>query len=359
MRLSCLREVMRARDLAAVVLVGMFPEKEGHITYFSGYRVWTPPWPTSSTLTGAGFSFALITSSEAELLVMRLDPSRDYRPFRTIASSDLIEAVGSRIDELKWSSCRIGLVGSDILPHPLSRRLPPSADVVDLDSDVYRWRAQKDKFERQVLGDGAAIAVRAIEAGRSSTRSGGSNRTIAAAIIGKAIELGADHVLRCRVRSGTETGLVTWPYASGRELHSGDFVQVDLVGIHRNYVFDVSRVWVAGTETSLQADAIHCAEQLTSSLIDKLRPGIPISTAAMHWRQANDLPTAYRAELDGHSIGIDVVEPPWIGPSELSCLQEGMVLCVEPSIIFGCGHVLKVEEMILVSEQGNVVLSTH
>ena len=99
------------------------------------------------------------------------------------------------------------------------------------------------------------------------------------------------------------------------------------------------------------------AERLTRSLIGCLRPGHSIATAVERWRQIDDVPSKYVAILEGHSIGIDVVEPPWISPSEPFCLKEGMVFCVEPSIQFDEGQTLKVEESILIKSDGNVVLS--
>lgn len=52
----------------------------------------------------------------------------------------------------------------------------------------FRWRAQKDEFERQILAEGAALAAKTIEAGRT-TRPSRLNRDIAAAVISEAIGL--------------------------------------------------------------------------------------------------------------------------------------------------------------------------
>jgi Xaa-Pro aminopeptidase len=356
-RVARVRQVMRDQALAGVLLVGVFPEKEGHVAYLTGYRIWTPLWPSSDALTGAGFSFVLVTASEVELFATRLDPTSKCDLIRATECNNLLAAVGSRISDLLRSTPRMGVAGLDILPYPLSPRLPSAHNLVDLDSELFRWRAQKDDFERQILAEGAALAARAIEAGRSATRPTRLNRDIAAAVISAAIGLGAQHILRCRVRSGGETGVVRWPYASDRELLRGDFVQVDLVGIHKNYVFDVSRAWIVGTGDSNQLDAIGRAEQLTQSLVKCLRPDLSIAAAVDAWRLTNDLAPTYEAIVDGHSIGLDVVEPPWITLSEPFCLKEGMVFCVEPSVKFDGGQALKVEETVLIKKEENVILS--
>ena len=150
-RLARVRQVIRNQGLAAVLLVSVFPEKEGHVAYLTGYRIWTPLWPSSDVLTGAGFSFCLVTASEVELFATRLDPAIEYSSLKATGCNNLLEAVGSRIAEFAGSKARLGVVGRDILPDPLSRRLPPADDVVDLDSEMYAWRAQKDDFEQQVL----------------------------------------------------------------------------------------------------------------------------------------------------------------------------------------------------------------
>lgn len=356
-RLERLWQVMRERELAAVLLVGVFPEKEGHVAYLTGFRIWTPQWPTGAGLTGAGFSFVIVTLEMAELFATRVEQNRLMPFLRAVASDDLFDAVATRLDALAGPNTLVGVAGLDILPYPLARRLSLSERAVDLGAEMFEWRLHKSNREQEILAEGARLAVGAIDAAVKATRPGRNNQHIAAAAVGRALELGAEHVLRCRLRSGNETGVVRWPYASDRELVAGDFVQIDLVGIHKGYLFDVSRVWVAGEESSKHLEAIGLATQLTASLVGCLGAGISIAAAVEDWRQNLALPPDHQANLEGHSIGIDVVEPPWIAPSEALCLQDGMVFCVEPSVTLADGSVLKVEDTVLIRAGGNVVLS--
>jgi Xaa-Pro aminopeptidase len=356
-RIEAVRQIARERGLDAVLAAAVFPEKEGHVACLTGYRIWTPQWPTGSGFSGVGYSFVLITQDTAELFATRLDAAiRASSHVTAFASDNLLDAVGERVGRF-GPAVRLGVAGLDILPSSLGPHLPPPSQIVDLDRDLFALRLRKSPGEQQVLADGAALATKAIGAAQARTRVGITNRDVAAAAVGEALRLGADHVLRCRIRSGDETGTVCWPYADDRVMAAGDFVQIDLVGIFKNYLFDVSRVWVAGGATSKQSDTIGSACGLTTSLIDVLEPGSSIADAIGSWQQRITVPAGYKANLDGHSIGLDVVEPPWISASEPLELDDGMVFCVEPFLSSASGEALKVEETILIKRGGNVVLS--
>lgn len=60
----------------------------------------------------------------------------------------------------------------------------------------------------------------------------------------------------------------------------------------------------------------------------------------------------------GHAIGLDVHEPPFLTKTDTTVLQPGMTFTVEPSIIFPFASSARVEDIVLVSEDGGVPLTT-
>lgn len=66
---------------------------------------------------------------------------------------------------------------------------------------------------------------------------------------------------------------------------------------------------------------------------------------------------AFRHRL-GHSIGLDVHEPPFLTKGDLTTLEEGMLFTVEPSVIIPFGSSARVEDIVLVGKQGGIPLTS-
>ena len=64
----------------------------------------------------------------------------------------------------------------------------------------------------------------------------------------------------------------------------------------------------------------------------------------------------FRARLPcgtlGHQIGVDLHENPWIRPETETLLAPGMVMCIEPKVWSPGQYYLRVEDMVLVTEEG-------
>jgi len=54
----------------------------------------------------------------------------------------------------------------------------------------------------------------------------------------------------------------------------------------------------------------------------------------------------------GHQIGVDLHENPWIKPDCDMKLLPGMVMCIEPKLWLPGEYYLRVEDMVLVTENG-------
>ena len=54
----------------------------------------------------------------------------------------------------------------------------------------------------------------------------------------------------------------------------------------------------------------------------------------------------------GHQIGIEVHEDPWLEPQNKELLVPGMVVCIEPKLWDDGRYYLRVEDMILITDDG-------
>jgi len=354
---------MKKSEIDLLLLVGVFPEKEGHVCYLTNYRGWRPLWPNGPGCTGVGFSFGLCSSNaEVELIapainreaiaptVSKVTESLDVYTGLTAA---LRRHVSTRIK-------RLGVAGLDILPGKLLIAVQqqfPELEILDADPILQRARLIKSPAEQALLAEMGAVTDRALRAAVDGTSVGRTCAEIAGACVGEALAAGAEHVLRCRLRSGPETITVCWPYASTRPTERGEIVQIDLVGIYANYVFDVSRVWTVGSPSSAQTKLFETAGEMTRFLIKELRPGKVIGEVAMEMtaRFSKSIPHAVPV-CEGHSCGLDVVESPWIGTDILEIVEDGMFLNVEP-FFRSPNYTVKIEDQFIVGTSSNHVIN--
>jgi Xaa-Pro aminopeptidase len=59
----------------------------------------------------------------------------------------------------------------------------------------------------------------------------------------------------------------------------------------------------------------------------------------------------------GHGLGLEVHEPPWIGPGQTTPLEEGMVFTIEPGVYFDGHFGIRIEDNVAVTADGCRVLS--
>jgi Xaa-Pro aminopeptidase len=172
------------------------------------------------------------------------------------------------------------------------------------------------------------------------------------AAAGEPLALGAD------LLSGPRTLEVMGP-ASTRTIAAGDPVLCDLVPRLGAYWGDSSTTPVAGEPTEKFARLHATALRALEHGVETARPGIT----------AGDLDAAVRGVIEragytdpihvGHGIGVANFEPPRIVPGEPTRLRAGMVLMLEPTAIDAGVAAVRLEWMILVTEDGAEVLSTH
>lgn len=354
----------RAAELDALLLVGVFPEKDGHVCYLTNHRNWLPQWPMGRGFSGVGFSFCILTpAGNAHLAAAAVDQD-SLAPIvgRVTRTLDAYRPVVEELTTLfAGRDGRLGVAGLDIMPAALYRLILaqlPGLHIVDAEPILWRARLIKTQAERALLAEMGAVADAAIMAAIRETAPGVSNAEISAQCVAGALAAGADHVLRCRLRSGPETTGVRWPFASGRRVDRGEFVQVDLVGVFRKYVFDVSRVWTVGPPTPEQVRLIELASAITKFMAIELRPGKQIGRVAdeMIARFSGQLP-GVQVICEGHSCGLDVVEFPWVDTGVDEVVHEGMFLNLEPHIKVTGKYTLKIEDQIIVGREANQVIN--
>ncbi|WP_328803524.1 M24 family metallopeptidase [Paenibacillus silvestris] len=137
---------------------------------------------------------------------------------------------------------------------------------------------------------------------------------------------------------------------------TGDVIKFD-VGVDVNgYGSDIARTFVLGNPSETITRIYRALKAGHDRLLEIVAPGISMQAAfedAMGVIRRSGLPNYNRGHL-GHSAGLSLAaeEPPFLGPTETTLFQPGMVICLEtPYYGYGIGAIM-IEDMVLVTENG-------
>jgi Xaa-Pro aminopeptidase len=149
--------------------------------------------------------------------------------------------------------------------------------------------------------------------------------------------------------------------ASTRRLERGDLVNIDL-GLNRaGYHGDMARTYAVGElPDGIERLAGICRE-LQDVALAAVRPGV-----AAHEVYDATLEAAGRLGVEdvfqgggpyiGHSIGLELDEPPVLGPGVETPIEAGMILAIEPKLISPAFGALNIEDDVVVTADGCEVL---
>jgi Xaa-Pro dipeptidase len=141
----------------------------------------------------------------------------------------------------------------------------------------------------------------------------------------------------------------------------GEIVRVDLVGFYRGYFSDMSRVCSFARMPNHDSKRAHAAILKTNQkLRDETGPGVKASVLSRLAHQTLESQGfKMLAAQAGHGIGRDVHEPPYLAPWDDTVLTPGMVLDLEPAMRVKDVGSVNIEDMVLVTENGNEPLTNY
>lgn len=144
-----------------------------------------------------------------------------------------------------------------------------------------------------------------------------------------------------------------------KKLEEGDFVTFDFGCKYKGYCSDMTRTVVLGKANEKQKEIYHIVLKAQLAALDVLKAGMSGSSVD---KVARDIITEagygeYFGHGLGHSVGLFIHENPRLSPSDDTILQPGTIETVEPGIyVPGFGGV-RIEDMVVVTEEGCVNFS--
>lgn len=235
----------------------------------------------------------------------------------------------------------------------------PSAILVPSERLTTGMRQVKTTEEIELIAAAVAITDQAWAKVRGEIKAGLKETEIAALFEFYQRRLGASGAsFETIVASGPRSAL---PHgvASDRIIQDGDLVVLDGGAVYNGYCSDLTRTVAVGAAGAKAVEIYEIVLRAQEKAISCIKPG-------MTGREADALAREVIAEAGyaeefghslGHSLGLAIHEEPRLSPREETILTPGMVLTVEPGIYLPGWGGVRIEDVVVVTEDGCRVLT--
>lgn len=289
----------------------------------------------------------------AEALVAAL-PDTDLVVYTSDLHPTLASVLGT-VPRVDIESAHVSWALARTLDDVFDAELEPTYDIVEM------FREIKDDDEIEALrraADAGDAAFAALDELRADAATEG--------------DLGRGLVETMRTVGGDQAG---WPpivavgaNASRPHHLSGDgplgegLLLMDYGCVVDGYHSDMTRtVWVGDAEPDEAMTAVHASVLASNEAgIATVRPGATLGAVDEACRAVlrDDGYEEYFVHSTGHGVGLEIHEPPWARRGNDDVLEPGHVITVEPGVYLPGRGGVRIEDMVLVTEDGHEVL-TH
>jgi len=272
-------------------------------------------------------------------------------------------AFQAAIDTLKLADSPLGVDGMTMRVTELLtlQALEPSLSVRAVEQDLIAIRAHKDAAEVDALRRAIAISEKALTTVLAQLKEGLSERDIARLLSDALVAEGSQGASFSPLVQLGENSAFPHGSITERALRPGDIVLIDFGAIYQGYPADITRTVCFGEPSEEFQKMFAAVLAANEAAIAISKPGVAMQAVDRAARQVIEDAGygEYFIHRTGHGLGLDVHEPiPQIAEGVEQVLEPGMVFTIEPGVyIPGVGGV-RLEDDVLVTEQGLDVLTS-
>lgn len=263
---------------------------------------------------------------------------------------DWLAAIAERLDG------RVGFEDDQMSVRSLQKlkeKLGEGVEAVPAGGAVERLRRVKDAEELAAIGAASKIADEVWEWSVERGFAGRTERDVARAAEARIRELGADPSFPAIVAAGPN-GALPHAEAGARPIGRGELIVFDMGAKLDGYCSDGTRTYATGDpgEEAREVYAVVLEAQLASL------------AAVKAGAKGEDVDAVARKIIDeagygkhfghglGHGVGLEVHEGPRLSPRSDDLLEPGEVVTVEPGIYLPSRLGVRIEDFVVVAEDG-------
>jgi len=218
-------------------------------------------------------------------------------------------------------------------------------------------RLCKDETEQAELRAEAAIADAAMQAIYAAIRPGMAEADLAAIARGVFKDHSAQPMFT--IVGAGRNGAFPHHHTGDTILKDGDAIVIDIGAKAGAFSSDITRMAVVGKPPA-DYDRVHAVvEAAVAAALATCKPGVRACDVDRAARQVIE-DAGYGPQFVhrlGHGMGLEGHEPPWISESSQTVLETGMVFSIEPGIYIEGRFGLRLEDIVILQDDGPEVLS--
>jgi len=356
-------QIMRENKIDALLLTS-----ESNYRYFTGHR--TQFWvsqarPMFALIPVGRWPVALVADVEGSV-IRSTSWLTDIRTWVGFAD-DGLPILADIISEIGLASGRIGVdFGNEMrlgMPIPAFRKLEalvPKAKMIDGSPILWKLRMVKSLAEIAYIRQACNANEKGFRSAWRQARVGMTERELLRRTAIAMLQAGADKVLWLPMNAGAGNYGKLSMEPTERKLRASDTMWIDACVTVHGYWSDSNRVAALRQASERQRTAYRRIWDVTRACVEAVRPGIPISDIIKVRDKAYErlgfVEPGTRSGRMGHGSGLDITEPPSVGSHDHTVLESGMVLHIEPRMIYPYGC-FQLEEVVAITKTGFDLLS--
>ncbi len=310
------------------------------------------------------FGFLLIPSEGQGDLVTDfryLEQAEEQTPHlqKVKYEGELGRTVARLADEKGWT--RLG-IEEEHLSYQRFRELRGyfEGELAPLQKIVESLRAVKDAGELEKIRSSAALLDDAYQHLKALLQPGVAEREVALELEYYLRKKGAGGPTFPYIVASGERGAMPHGAASEKVLREGEVITVDFGVYYQGYASDMTRNFALGEPPSLLKELYRIAEKAQQQALEGIRPYMTGKEADALAREVIEEAGygEYFGHGLGHGVGLAPHEQPTLSPRSQEMLEPGNVVTVEPGIYVPALGGIRLEDMVVVGEEG-VELLTH
>lgn len=349
----------RLKDITGVDAIAIVPG--ANMVYFTGLHLHLSERPIIALFTpDGGLSFII---PELEVPQINARPDLDAQLFPWSDTQGYQAAFADAVAALGLAGGTLGVDGMTmrVTEWLALQDAAGTLAVRTIERDLTGIRARKMPDEIALMREAIRRSEQALNNLLAWVQPGYTEREIARRLDEELMAQGCEGLaFGTLVQTGPNSAL-PHGHVTDRALQADDFLLIDYGGKVGEYPADITRTFCLGTPSAEMQriyDTVLAANQAAQAIAG---PGVPMGEVD---KAARDVITAagygeYFIHRTGHGLGLDTHEPiPQIATGVSDPLEPGMVFTIEPGIyVPGLGGV-RIEDNVVVTEDGIDVLTS-
>jgi len=223
-----------------------------------------------------------------------------------------------------------------------------------------RLRIVKDDEEIKAMRRAAEVNEATFREVVAQIRPGVTELALATAWQRAALDAGGDELPEAPIVASGPNAASPHTTATSRPIERGDLVIIDGFLRSQGYYSDITRTYAVG-DLDEELELIYSiVRQGNAAGRDTIKPGIKAQEVDAAARRVIEEAGygEYFIHRTGHGLGLEIHEPPYIVEGNELTLQAGMTFTVEPGIYLPGSGGVRIEDDVLVTEDGCETLTT-